>query len=95
MRRCQLAAETIRGIIHAVTSELLSHQEAAIRFNVKPALVATLVKSQKKDAKFVHSIAAKQGTRARELSLIVETTEELLHTQHNLWKASQIVDLLK
>ena len=58
-------------------------------------LVHKLLKAQKKDPEFVKGLAAKQSARHRKLSLTIIATEELLRTQHNLWRSSQIVDVLK
>jgi transposase len=95
LRKWQLSPVIIQGVIRAVTSELLSHQEVAAKFNVTAVLVHRLLKAHKKSPQFVEDMVAREAARSRKVSLTVAATEELLKTQYNLWRASQVVDVLK
>ena len=48
-----LTVDIIRHILLGVTSDHLSHQEVAIKFNVRPMLVHRLLKAHKKSSNFM------------------------------------------
>ena len=95
MRKNQLSAETIRRVIAAATREKLSHGEVAIKFGITSTLVHRLVKLHKTDPDSLRTYESKRRHRLEKVELTVSAAQEILATQHNLWKSSQVTALVK
>ena len=78
----------------AALREKLSYKEVAIKFGITPTLVHRLLKFYKDDPESLQKYEAKQKGRQAKVNLTVTAAQEVVSTQHNLWKASQVSELV-
>ena len=72
----------------------LSHKEVAIKFGITPTLVYRLLKFYKDDPESLLKYEAKKQGRREKVNLTVTAAQEVISTQYNLWKSSQVSELV-
>ena len=67
-----------------------SHQDVALIFNVKPALIRNLVRNEKLGRNQVHQIEQKRNARKELRSKIKDQVYECLSSHQHIWTTKQI-----
>ena len=95
LRKKNLTSQTIQLIIDEVMVNKTSYEETAIKFKVRWNLVLRLVKAFKKDCGFVQAVREREELRASKLSQVIQAVNDIIATQKNLWRTSQVVELVQ
>ena len=70
-RRHQMTTEELQTIVDTVKQEMLSHAQAAIKFNVNKSLISRLSVQSRKDPNFLEKAAIKESARRLKLRAVL------------------------
>jgi hypothetical protein len=68
--KAELSADEIEQIVKAVQNDKFSHQQASIKFSIKPTLVSNIVNGCRKQAKFLEKAKNKEIKRKAALRAV-------------------------
>ena len=91
LKKSQLNSDEMSGIITSVSSEKLSHKEAAIKHGVSPRLVQSLTSASKRDPEFLNKTRDKEDKRRLKLRAVISESAKHLNSKPGLLNSQQIV----